>query len=404
MKRPTIRDKSLPGALKQSALWGVLTFLLSAARTGGLYGPWGLAAVAVSGGKGRGLWALVGAAAGALVFFDFQTGLRFAASAVLIYCVNMAFCDTKLSRRPGYAPLLAAGSLFLVQSIYLLGRTASQWALCAASSAIAAAVAFAMGEERTDPRLKLLAILSAGAAALSAVRIEGFSPGGVVAAWLALLCGAASSPTCAAALGAGVGLCADLALPSPGLLMAAVCGCGALGASLLRRRPRIMQAVAFCLCAAGAALALDADRPGMTLYESAAGAAAYLLLRRKWLPFTNGETPEKAAAAPAMAAQTAVMKEGAAAFRELYDTMFRSNTPETGENPSVIFDQAAEQVCRGCLLVKRCWQAEYGETYNAFNDACGAMLKRGKAEAEDFPLFFTSRCLHFPELLDAVNR
>ena len=33
-------------------------------------------------------------------------------------------------------------------------------------------------------------------------------------------------------------------------------------------------AVAFCLCAAGAALALDADRPGMTLYESAAGAAA----------------------------------------------------------------------------------------------------------------------------------
>ena len=404
MKRPTIRDKSLPGALKQSALWGVLTFLLSAARTGGLYGPWGLADVAVSGGKGRGLWALVGAAAGALVFFDFQTGLRFAASAVLIYCVNMAFCDTKLSRRPGYAPLLAAGSLFLVQSIYLLGRTASQWALCAASSAIAAAVAFAMGEERTDPRLKLLAILSAGAAALSAVRIEGFSPGGVVAAWLALLCGGASSPACAAALGAGVGLCTDFALSSPGLLMAAVCGCGALGASLLRRRPRIMQAVAFCLCAAGAALALDADRPGMTLYESAAGAAAYLLLRRKWLPFTNGETPEKAAAAPAMAAQTAVMKEGAAAFRELYDTMFRSNTPETGENPSVIFDQAAEQVCRGCLLVKRCWQAEYGETYNAFNNACGAMLKRGKAEAEDFPLFFTSRCLHFPELLDAVNR
>ena len=145
MKRPTIRDKSLPDALKQSALWGVLTFLLSAARTGGLYGPWGLAAVAVSGGKGRGLWALVGAAAGALAFFDFQTGLRFAASAVLIYCVNMAFCDTKLSRRPGYAPLLAAGLLFLVQSIYLLGRTASQWALCAASSAVAAAVSFAMG-------------------------------------------------------------------------------------------------------------------------------------------------------------------------------------------------------------------------------------------------------------------
>ena len=60
MKRPTIWDKFHPDTLKQSVLWSVLTFLLSAARTGGLYGPWGLAAVAVSGGKGRGLWALLG--------------------------------------------------------------------------------------------------------------------------------------------------------------------------------------------------------------------------------------------------------------------------------------------------------------------------------------------------------
>lgn len=37
------------------------------------------------------------------------------------------------------------------------------------------------------------------------------------------------------------------------------------------------------------------------------------------------------------------------------------------------------------MLVKRCWQAEYNATYNAFNDACPAMLKRGRAEAEVFP-------------------
>lgn len=83
--------------------------------------------------------------------------------------------------------------------------------------------------------------------------------------------------------------------------------------------------------------------------------------------------------------------------------MFRTRAAERGENPAVIFDHAAQQTCRNCVLVKRCWQAEYNATYNAFNDACPAMLKRGRAEAEDFPLFFTSRCLHFPELLSAVN-
>ena len=111
MIRPTVRDKLLPDALRQGLLQSVLVFALSAARVGGIYAPWALAAAAVSGGKSRGLWALLGAGVGALVFFDFQTGLRFAASAVLIYSANMAFCDTKMYARKGFAPLLAALAL-----------------------------------------------------------------------------------------------------------------------------------------------------------------------------------------------------------------------------------------------------------------------------------------------------
>ena len=242
MERIQARDKFIPDALKRGALQAALVFALSVARVGGLYAPWSLAAVAVSGGKGLGLWSLLGAGLGALVLFDFQTGLRFAASALLIYCANLAFCDTKLRARKGYAPLLAA-----------------------------------------------------------------------------------------------------------------------------------------------------------------VGALAYGLLPQKWLPdLFSGAAEAMPQAAPAMAAKAAA-RERAAAFQDLYNTMFRTRPTEKGENPAVIFDHAAQQVCRDCVLVKRCWQAEYQTTYNAFNDACPAMLKRGRAEAEDFPLFFTSRCLHFPELLGAVN-
>lgn len=401
MIRPTVRDKLLPDALQQGLLQSVLVFALSAARVGGIYAPWALAAAAVSGGKSRGLWALLGAGVGALVFFDFQTGLRFAASAVLIYSANMAFCDTKMYARKGFAPLLAALALLLVQSVYLVGRSAAQWALGVSASAVAAAVACGLDESRENGRLHLLVVMTAAAAALSAVQVEGFSPGSMTAAWLALLCAVGAPPANAAALGACAGMCADLAGETPDLLWAAVCASGALAASLLRRRPRVLQAAAFCLCAAAVPLALDVDRPWTVLYQAAVGAVAYALAPKKWL----GILPDTAAlpqAVPAMAAKTAA-GERAAAFRDLYNTMFRTRAAERGENPAVIFDHAAQQTCRNCVLVKRCWQAEYNATYNAFNDACPAMLKRGRAEAEDFPLFFTSRCLHFPELLSAVN-
>ena len=403
MERIQARDKFIPDALKRGALQAALVFALSAARVGGLYAPWSLAAVAVSGGKGLGLWSLLGAGLGALVLFDFQTGLRFAASALLIYCANLAFCDTKLRARKGYAPLLAAVALLLVQSVYLVGRSAVQWALGAAASAVAAAAACGLDEMRQDGRLKLLTVLTAVTAALSQIQAAGFSPCGMMAAWLALLCVRAPSLPYTAALGALVGLCADLTGETPVLLWTAVCGCGALAAALMKKYHRLLQGLAFCLCAAAIPLALDADRPWLTLYEAAVGALAYGLLPRKWLPnLFSGAAEAMPQAAPAMAAKAAA-RERAAAFQELYNTMFRTRPTEKGENPAVIFDHAAQQVCRDCVLVKRCWQVEYQTTYNAFNDACPAMLKRGRAEAEDFPLFFTSRCLHFPELLGAVN-
>ena len=69
----------------------------------------------------------------------------------------------------------------------------------------------------------------------------------------------------------------------------------------------------------------------------------------------------------------------------------------------MIFDRAAEQVCRSCVLCANCWQQNYNATYNAFNDACPALLRRGTAQSEDFPLYFTARCVHLREFVAAVN-
>lgn len=59
----------------------------------------------------------------------------------------------------------------------------------------------------------------------------------------------------------------------------------------------------------------------------------------------GGERPEFPAALEGMRAQLTRM---AAALRALYDSMGRAAPVSTEENPAVVFDRAAEKVCRGC--------------------------------------------------------
>ena len=96
------------------------------------------------------------------------------------------------------------------------------------------------------------------------------------------------------------------------------------------------------------------------------------------------------------------LKLSADALRSLTE-VFAAPPPRKEENPAVIFDRAAEVVCRGCALRDLCWNKEYVSTFNAFNDATPAILERGRGESADFAPHFASRCIHFPQLLSAIN-
>ena len=96
------------------------------------------------------------------------------------------------------------------------------------------------------------------------------------------------------------------------------------------------------------------------------------------------------------------LRLSAQALRSLYES-FSTPPPRKEENPAVIFDRAAEVVCRGCALREVCWSKEYVSTFNAFNDATPTLLDRGRAEPGDFASHFASRCIHFPQLLSAIN-
>ena len=97
------------------------------------------------------------------------------------------------------------------------------------------------------------------------------------------------------------------------------------------------------------------------------------------------------------------LRLSAQALRSLSEAFGAAPQPQKEENPAVVFDRAAEVVCRGCALRDLCWNKEYVATFNAFNDATPVMLERGRAEPSDFAIHFAARCIHFPQLISAIN-
>ena len=160
-------------------------------------------------------------------------------------------------------------------------------------------------------------------------------------------------------------------------------------------------ALAFLAGAALAALPSGAAAP--LLPEAAAGTALFLLLPGRVFGgkrVKRGELPEFPAALEGMRVQ---LMRLSAALRDVYDSMGRAAPASSEENPAVIFDRAAERVCRGCALCQFCWQKEYTGTFNALNDATPFLLERGRALAKDFPGYFADRCIHLTDFLTAVN-
>ena len=400
MKTVTEAVRSVPlRSLLTGFLPAVAAFLLSGAALDGLYSPWALAAVSAAGVSWPGLSALLGAGLGAFLFLDFQAGLRHTAAAILIFCANTAFCTTRLYRRPVFRPVAAVLMTLLVQSAYLIQRQPRQWALCAAACTVlyAAAALLPSLSDANAPavsRGQALFLLGLGLS-LTAYgwSFSGFRVGGVLAAALLMAAAKCLSPASAAAAGAVAGLTMDL-FTGDAVLLTAVC-CGGMGAaSAVRERGRLAVPLVYTAAAMAGYTLLDGPDPLPLLFQSMAGAGLYLLLPQR-LPL---RLAQQAPAPPAQPEATP-----AAAFRAVYDSFFTDVTPPRPENPAVLFDRAAEQVCAGCLLQRDCWQAHYNDTYNAFNDACPRLLRRGSACAEDFPLHFASRCLHFPQLLEALN-
>lgn len=164
---------------------------------------------------------------------------------------------------------------------------------------------------------------------------------------------------------AGVGALAFLDF-QPGLRHAAAavlifCANTAFCPSRLYRHPRFRPTAAVCAAALTQLPYLIARSGREWLLCGASLALLYGTVRLTLASHAGARLPETTGAGAAAPA---------AAFQAVYDSLAAEMPLLRPENPAVLFDRAAEQVCRDCPLRADCWQSHYSDTYNAFNDAC----------------------------------
>ena len=391
--------------------WGIRFFLtaaLTASQTPGDYAPFALGCVAACGPGAEGIAALLGAGVGAGLFLDFAAALPFLAAAILIFTTAAAFQGLKLLDGPWFHPLAGAGLFLAVSGIYVLQSLSPLRDLgpCLAGTVLVGLSAWyyqpllQAGQERLEPD-SLLFLTGSILLALVDVELAGLSIGRALLCLLLVYTAYQRGAMTGAAAGLGAGLAADFCSGTGGVLFGAAYGLAGLLAGSRSGGRRIWAALAFWGAAVLAALPAGLATP--LLPEAAVGSALFLLLPGRVFGGKRVKRAQSAEFPAALEGMRAQLTRLSAALRDLYDSMGRSAPVSTEENPAVIFDRAAEKVCRGCALCELCWQREYTGTFNALNDATPFLLERGRALAKDFPGYFADRCIHLPDFLTAVN-
>lgn len=404
---------------------GAARFLLAAVLSGadlpGGYAPLGAAFVGASGSGVDGLCALLGAAFGSLCFRGPAAGLRDISAAVLVFSVAFALFDAKLYQRVWFMPAVTGGMVAVTGFVSLTAEELTPaGAACFLTAVLLAGAAVyfdqialsardAAREDGLSQRQSAALLLFGGTLLMALARVtvlEGLSVGRAAAALAVLCAGFLGGLGAGAAVGVCAGLAMDLAAGSALYCMAF--GFAGLFSGAFRRQGRLFSALAFVLADGVAALWLWDAAPGAAglLYEVFIASVVFLTLPERvfralaarLLPAGDGADRRRGYVRQRLEAT-------AQAFQTVYESLRSSFLPgrDSGENPARIFDRAADRVCSRCPLRDACWQRDYQATAGALNDGLPAMLERGKCLPSDLPPWFTSRCIHIRELLEAAD-
>lgn len=416
----------LPAEVVEGMARGMIRLLLAAVLAGACLldgrAPFGPAMVGASGAGIAGAAAMAGACLGSLLQLKLTDGLRYASASILTYAAAFALYDVRCLRRAWTMPLVTGIMMVFTglvaesyhawtvaeQVNFLLETALSVGGVWCFRAALREGGPRGLREGSARERRRGRVVLAAAVLlALEPLQGFGLSVGRCLAGAGALWAGLAGGGPTGAIFGLIFGMTMDLAQGGR-VLRAMAWALAALSAGTVRGKPR-WQGILLWIGVGTACVLWVEDWEGALLCagEGIVSALLVLCLPKSWLE--QGELwlacSGEGAGDPSGVRTAREKLEGVAqAYQTLCRTLRDSIGPaENDEDIARVFDRAAGRVCRGCSLQNLCWNREYSATFGALNDATAAMVERGRAVAEDFPTFFTGRCIHLPRFLEGVN-
>lgn len=369
-------------------------FLFTGASFRGQCLPLGLCLLTAPGPGLHGLSALLGVCLSALLLWGGTSAAELIAAAVLIRTAVWLFRDTETVEQPLFLPAAAALVTAVIGGVLLLAGGLPAGRL----SGYVLRVGFCFGGSWLMRRMltapsRDAVLFFVGCLVLSAGFVAPFGlPVGVLLGELITVYTAGSGTGLAAAAVCGAALDLGLGLPVP---MTAVFCATSFCAGLCLRRSRALAAAAAAAVLFGGVL-LAGWSCAAVLWAGLPGAAlAWVLPGGLYQPAPRAERRQS---------QAVLRAEEAAALLDGLGEDLRAALPEVAKaDPAMIFDRAADRVCKSCALFSSCWSGAC-EAYEALSGAAAPMLARGAVLRDDFPVSFLSRCRHIEGLLSAINQ
>ena len=359
--RPVLRE-----ALRALGAGG-FSFVLAGAGLLSAHVPLALAPVCVLPFGPAAVCAYLGAVAGYAVFWGLSAALEPVAAGFLMLAGSCLFRDLLPAQRRGFVPAAAGGIYALLGLIFVLqadgGIRAALLLALRLTLLVVSIRALCPAEEAA--RLRPYAAAVCLLAGLVRVELPFGVPLSVVGA--AAVCLLVEDAQDALLIGAACGLVLDLgSLPSP---PQTACFCLPLLVCRMADLRRTARAAAF------------------------AGLYFLCLLPGFALPDARRDAP----------AATSTLVQTADVLQRM-ETKLSLSGQEAQTAPALIFDSAADDVCRSCVKHQQCWQERADDTCRLLSACAGTILRQGQANEGDLPAGFCAVCIREEAFRAAINR
>ena len=382
--RPVLRE-----ALRALGAGG-FSLVLAGAGLLSAHVPLALAPVCVLPFGPAAVCAYLGAVAGYAVFWGLSAALEPVAAGFLLLAGSCLFRDLLPAQRRGFVPAAAGGIYALLGLIFVLqadGGIRAALLLALRLTLLVVSIRALCPAEETA-RLRPYAAAVCLLAGLVRVELPFGVPLSVVGA--AAVCLLVEDAQDALLIGAACGLVLDLgSLPSP---PQTACFCLPLLVCRMADLRRTARAAAFAGLYFLCVLVWGGEHAGWTL-GVLAGAVFSCLLPGFALPDARRDAP----AAASTLVQTADVLQR-------METKLSLSGQEAQTAPALIFDSAADDVCRSCVKHQQCWQERADDTCRLLSACAGTILRQGQAREGDLPPAFCSACIRAEAFREAVNQ